>query len=43
MLRVERNSGRSRDNGDNKVLIPGMTKDQFGNMQAFHYTARSSG
>ena len=33
----------AKDNGDNKALIPGMTKDQFGNMQVFHYTARNSG
>lgn len=35
--------GDAKKNGDNKAMIPGMTKDQFSSFQVFHYTARNSG
>jgi len=34
--------GNAQQNGDNKVLIPSMSKDQLSQMQAFHYTARQN-
>jgi sporulation protein YlmC with PRC-barrel domain len=35
--------GDAQKNSDNKVIIPGMSQDQFNQMQAFHYTARNNG
>ncbi|MBN9559220.1 MAG: PRC-barrel domain-containing protein [Alphaproteobacteria bacterium] len=35
--------GDAKKNGDNKAMIPNMTKDQFGQMKEFHYNARQTG
>ncbi len=35
--------GDAKKNGDNKAMIPSMTKDQFGSMKEFHYNARQTG
>lgn len=35
--------GNAQQNGDNKVIMPSMTKDQLNSMQAFHYTGQHNG
>jgi hypothetical protein len=33
--------GNSKQNSDNKAMIPNMTADQLNSMQAYHYTAKN--
>jgi hypothetical protein len=35
--------GNAQQNGDNKAIMPSMTKDQLNSMQAYHYTGHNNG